>query len=444
MQKSIAEMREDAVKIFNKGVYAVEPRRAVKKFCRRDKDYFYAGSRKVHLPSIENLYIIGAGKGAAPMAAAIEELLSDYITDGIINVKYGHKTRLDKIKLVEAGHPLPDKNGEKGTKAMLELVKNAGDKDLVLFLVSGGGSALLPLPVDGITLKDKQNTIAVLLECGASIDEINAIRKHISSIKGGRLAKIVYPAPIVSIILSDVVGDDLEVIASGPTVPDSSTFFICADIIAKYNIEDKLPLSVSLHIKNGLRKKEMETPKADDPVFSQTSTLIIGNNMEAIAAAKKEADNMGYNSIILSSMIEGETKDVARVHAAIAKEIHKTGNPLPLPACVLSGGETTVRITGNGKGGRNQEFSLAAALDITGNDKIVLLSGGTDGNDGPTDAAGGIADNTTLTRAENLCLNPYDYLSNNDSYNFLKKLDDLLITGPTNTNVMDLRVMIVA
>ncbi len=444
MEKSIAEMRKDAVKIFNKGVYAVEPRRAVKKFCRRDRDYFYAGSRKFHLPSIKNLYVIGAGKGAAPMGAAIEELLSDFITEGIINVKYGHKTRLDKIKLVEAGHPLPDKNGEKGTKAIFELVKDAGDKDLVLFLVSGGGSALLPMPVNGITLKDKQDTIALLLKCGASIDEINAIRKHISNIKGGRLAKIVHPAPIVSIILSDVVGDDLEVIASGPTVPDSSTFFLCADIMAKYNIKDKLPPSVFQHIKNGLANKNMETPKADDPAFSQTSTLIIGNNMEAITAAKKEADDMGYNSIILSSMIEGETKDVARVHAAIAKEIHKTGNPLPPPACVLSGGETTVTIKGSGKGGRNQEFSLAAALDISGNDKIVLLSGGTDGNDGPTDAAGGIADNTTLIRARNLSLNPHDYLSNNDSYNFFQKLDDLLITGPTNTNVMDLRVMIVA
>ena len=439
----IAKMRKDAVKIFNKGVDAVEPRTAIKKFCRRDGDNFYAGFKKIHLPLIKNLYIIGAGKGSAPMAAGIEDLLYDSITDGIVNVKYGHKVKLKKIRLVEAGHPVPDANSEKGTKAILDLVKDAGDKDLVLSLISGGGSALLVAPVDGIVLKDKQDTIAVLLSCGASIDEINAIRKHISLVKGGGLTKIVYPAPIISLILSDVVNDALDVIASGPTVPDSSTFKNCIDIIKKYNIKNKLPFNVFQYIERGASKKISETPKADEPVFLKTYNLLIGSNIEAITAAKKEAENLGYNTIILSSMIEGETKDVARVHAAIAKEIHKTGNPVSAPACILSGGETTVNITGDGKGGRNQEFALASAIDIAGKDKIVVLSGGTDGNDGPTDAAGGIADNTTMIRAENSGLNPYHFLSNNDSYNFFQKLGDLLITGPTNTNVMDLRIMLV-
>ncbi|MEE8553562.1 MAG: MOFRL family protein, partial [Desulfobacterales bacterium] len=267
--------------------------------------------------------------------------------------------------------------------------------------------------------------------------------KHTSMIKGGWLAQAAYPAELVSLILSDVIGDDLDIIASGPTVPDSNTFQDCVQIIKKYNIQKKIPKTIANHIEAGVLGKVPETPKPGDPAFDKTHNLIIGSNIEAVIAAKRKAESIGYNTLILSSMIEGETRHVAQVHTAIAKEIIKTGNPLPIPACILSGGETTVTIKGKGLGGRNQEFSLAAAIEIAGEKSIVVLSGGTDGTDGPTNAAGAIADTNTIKRAQALGLDPNHFLLNNNSYKFFEKLGDLLITGPTNTNVMDLRIILV-
>jgi len=441
---SIEEMRGNAVKIFYKGLQAVEPGSAIKRSCKREGDNLFIGNRKYNLSGIENIFVTGAGKATAPMAAAIEDILGENITRGIINVKYGHTASLNRIMLIEAGHPVPDKNGMQGAGEILNLVEGAGKNDLVLCLISGGGSALLVLPAEGITLKDKQDTIKILLSCGATIHEINTIRKHTSEIKGGRLARAAYPAGMVSLILSDVIGDDLDVIASGPSVPDPSTFEESMNILKKYKILKLIPKAVVSHIRKGASGKIPETPKEGDRVFNNTYNLIIAGNMEAINAARQESKKMGYKTLVLSSMIEGETRDVAKVHTAIAKEILKTGNPLPPPACILSGGETTVNITGSGLGGRNQEFVLAAAIDIAKRKNIVVLSGGTDGGDGPTDAAGAIADNNTLKRAENMGLNPLNFLLNNDSYHFFKQLDDLLITGPTNTNVMDLRIMLVA
>ncbi len=281
------------------------------------------------------------------------------------------------------------------------------------------------------------------MSCGATIHEINTIRKHLSRVKGGQLANAAYPATIVSLLLSDVVGDDLDVIGSGPTVPDSSTYFDCLEIVSKYQIKKRLPPAVIKHIEAGTSGKIPETPKQGDKVFNKTINLVIGSNIEAITAAKSCAENLGYNTLILSSMIEGETRDVARVHAAMAKEVLKTGNPLPKPACILSGGETTVTLTGKGLGGRNQEFVLAAAIEIDAHETIVVLSAGTDGNDGPTDAAGAVADTYTLGKAAGLNLNPRSFLSNNDSFHFFEKLGDLFVTGPTNTNVMDLRIMLI-
>lgn len=441
--KDIAAIKNDAVRIFQKGVQAVEPGAAVKKYCRLEDRKLLVGEMVYDLSLFKRLYVIGTGKATAPMAAAIEDLLGSRIAGGIINVKYKHTAELDRINLREAGHPVPDNNGQQGAEAIYNLVKEAGDDDLVICLISGGGSALLPLPFAGLTLKDKQDTTNVLLSCGATIHEINAIRKHTSMIKGGRLAQAAYPATLISLMLSDVVGDDLDVIASGPTVPDSSTYEDCLNIFNKYNITKKLPETVVKHIKAGVSKKVAETPKPGNPVFEKTYNLVIGSNIEAIMTAKQEAENLGYNTLVLSSMIEGETRQVALVHGAIAREILKTGYPLPPPACILSGGETTVNITGKGLGGRNQEFALAAAIDITGKENIVVLSGGTDGTDGPTDAAGAIVDTTTLRRAKVLGLDPYHFLSNNDSYHFFEKTGDLLMTGPTNTNVMDLRIMLI-
>jgi len=441
--KDIKEMRGNAVKIFHKGLQAVEPGSAIKRSCKREGDNLFIGEKKYNLSDIKNIFVTGAGKATAPMAAAIEDILGENITRGIINVKYGHTANLNSIRLIEAGHPVPDKNGIKGADEILNLAEGAGKNDLMLCLISGGGSALLVLPAKGITLKDKQDTIKILLSCGATIHEINTIRKHISKIKGGRLAKAAYPAGMVSLILSDVVGDDFDVIASGPSVPDPSTFEESINILKKYKILKFIPKAVVSHIRKGASGKVPETPKEGDKVFNNTYNLIIAGNMEAINASRQESKKMGYKTLVLSSMIEGETRDVAKVHTAIAKEILKTGNPLPPPACIVSGGETTVNITGSGLGGRNQEFVLAAAIDIAERKNIVVLSGGTDGGDGPTDAAGAIADNNTFKRAENIGLNPLNFLLNNDSYHFFKQLDDLLITGPTNTNVMDLRIMLI-
>jgi hydroxypyruvate reductase len=443
MLNSIEEMRCNAVKIFHKGLQAVEPGSAIKRYCKREGDNLFIGNRKYNLSAIKNIFVTGAGKATAPMAAAIEDILGENITRGIINVKYGHTASLNRIRLIEAGHPVPDKNGMQGADEILNLAEGAKQDDLVLCLISGGGSALLVLPAEGITLKDKQDTIKILLSCGATIHEINTIRKHISGIKGGKLAKAVYPAGMISLILSDVVGDDLDVIASGPSVPDPSTFEESMKIFKKYKITKNIPKAVVSHIRKGTSGKVHETPKEGDRFFKNTYNLIVAGNMEAINAARHKSKIMGYKTLVLSSMIEGETRDVAKVHTAIAKEILKTGNPIPPPACILSGGETTVNITGSGLGGRNQEFVLAAAIDIAERKNIVVLSGGTDGGDGPTDAAGAIADTNTFKRAEGMGLNPLNFLLNNDSYHFFKQLDDLLITGPTNTNVMDLRIILV-
>jgi hydroxypyruvate reductase len=441
--KNISTMKKDAAEIFFKGLQAVEPGAAVKRCCKLDGESLFVGNRTYHLPQYKNLFVIGAGKATAPMAAALEDILEERISEGIIIVKYDHLADLQRINLIEAGHPLPDPNGEKGADAILNLAKKSGKDDLIFCLISGGGSALLPLPFNGITLKDKQDTIKVLLSCGATIHEINTLRKHTSKIKGGRLAQAAFPATIISLILSDVVGDDLDIIASGPTVPDSSSFADCMEILERYHIKDKIPESILNHIESGISGKTPETPKADDPAFKRTQNLIIASNIESLMAAKEKAERLQYNVILLSSMIVGETRYAAQIHGAIAKEIIKTGNPISPPACILSGGETTVTISGNGLGGRNQEFALAAAIDISGHKNVVVLSGGTDGTDGPTDAAGAFSDTYTLERAKEMGLDPYHFLANNDAYHFFEKLDDLLITGPTNTNVMDLRILLV-
>ncbi|MEE8448421.1 MAG: DUF4147 domain-containing protein, partial [Thermodesulfobacteriota bacterium] len=308
----------------------------------------------------------------------------------------------------------------------------------------GGGSALLPLPVSGISLEEKQRTTELLLACGAGIDEVNAIRKHISRIKGGGLARLVYPATLICFILSDAVGDPLDVIASGPTVPDSTTFSQCLEIMEKYDLTDKVPATVLRHIQRGVKDPGLETPKSAEPGFKKIQNIIIANNMQALKAAARKAEQLGYRPLILSSMVEGETREVARVHAAIAREIASSGHPLPPPACILSGGETTVTLRGKGLGGRNQEFALACALALAGLNRVVVLSGGTDGTDGPTDAAGAIVGGSTVKRAHRLSLDPAAFLRNNDSYHFFERLGDLLITGPTLTNVMDLRIMLIS
>ena len=437
------QLRKDAKKIFLSGVKAVDPVTAVQRHLQKQDDRLTVGNQTYNISDYEGIYVIGAGKASAAMAKPIEELLGDRLKDGLVLTKYKHTVPLDKIRIQEAGHPVPDQAGVGGTQQIIGVLKETSDKDFVFCLISGGGSALLPSPVESLTLQDKQSTTQILLESGANIHEINAVRKHISRVKGGRLAELAYPSRLVSLILSDVIGDDLDSIASGPTVPDTSTYGDCFRVFEKYKILEVIPPAVIDYLKKGVQGDIEETPKPGDPVFEGTQNLIIGSNILAVQAAEKKAAEMGYNSLILSTFIEGETKDVARVHAAIAKEILKRDLPLKKPACIISGGETTVTIKGKGLGGRNQEFVLAAALDLDGWNEVVVLSGGTDGTDGPTDAAGAIADGRTVSRAQALGLNPEHYLDENDSYHFFQKLEDLLITGPTFTNVMDLRLVMV-
>ncbi len=439
---STPKLRQDALDIFRAGLQAVAPEQCIRRFVARDANKLIVADREYDLEQFHRVYVVGAGKAGAAMAAALEEIVGDRLTDGIVNIKYGHTAAVKVIRINEAGHPIPDDAGMQGARDIAALLAQTGDKDLVICLISGGGSALLPLPVNGIALREKQELTNKLLACGAAIHEINAVRKHVSQIKGGQLARMVHPSQLITLILSDVVGDPLDAIASGPTVADPTTFQDVASILQRYGLWEKLAGAIRNHLEKGLQGKVQETPKAGDAIFNRAQNIVIGSNLQAIRAAGDKAAELGYAALILSSSIEGETREVARVHAAIAREIVSTGNPLTRPACVLSGGETTVTIRGDGKGGRNQEFSLAAALDIAGLDSVVILSAGTDGTDGPTDAAGAICDGESVARARDLGLTPEHHLRNNDAYPLFAALDDLVMTGPTNTNVMDLRLIL--
>ena len=434
--------------IFLKALSAVDPSKILKDRIRIERDRLLikteGDSEKVFdLNGVNKIFLVGTGKASNSMAQAIEEIFGDRITRGVITTKYGHLLPLKKTEIIEAGHPLPDRKGYEGAKKIQRLLKESGPKDLVIFLLSGGGSALLPFPADHIDLKEKQEVTQLLLDCGADIKEINTIRKHISRMKGGWLAKWAYPSTVIGFILSDVVGDQLDVIGSGPTVPDPSTFEEAWEILKKYDLLNEIAPSIRRHLQLGKEGKVEETPKPQEVVFERVYHSLIGSNILALLAAEKEATSFGFNTLILSSSIEGETREAARFHTAIAKEVISSGNPIPRPACIFSGGETTVTIKGKGVGGRNQEFVLAGALEISGIEKVVLLSGGTDGTDGPTDATGAVADHTTVHRGKSMGLDPKSYLDNNDAYPFFEKLEDLLITGPTHTNVMDVRILLV-
>ncbi len=441
-------MRSQAQELFRASLRRVDPYEAVRRFVRLEGNNLVLGQggeseSALDLRAVERVFLVGGGKATAPMARAVEDILGERIRKGIINVKYGFAEKLVHTEIIEAGHPLPDQKGLEGTRRILDLLESAGERDLVFSLISGGGSALLPLPAGTITLAEKQALTKKLLECGASIDEINAIRKHISLSKGGQMTRAAFPATTVNLMLSDVVGDKMDVIASGPFVPDQSTFEEAWAIIEKYALTD-IPESIRAHLQRGLEGKIPETPKAGDVVFSRVRNRIVGSNLLALEAAKEEAEHMGYRTLILSSRVEGETKEVARVHTAIAKEILASGQPLRAPACVISGGETTVTIRGNGLGGRNQEFCLAAALDLMDlPPRVVVLSGGTDGNDGPTPAAGAVVDQQTVQRGLQAGMIAAEYLRNNNSFHFFEKTGELLITGPTKTNVMDVRLVLV-
>ncbi|MGH7783438.1 MAG: glycerate kinase type-2 family protein, partial [Candidatus Binatia bacterium] len=438
----LRNMRQDACKIFAAGLRAADPAEAIFRHVRRHANVLEIADHSYDLSKYRDLYVVGAGKGSAKMAGAVAKLLWDLISGTIVIVKYNYSLPIPNINIIEAGHPIPDLNGSSASAELIDLLKHTTQEDLVICLISGGASALLTSPAEDLSLGDKQETTRLLLSCGAQIYEMNAVRKHISKVKGGRLAKLAFPSTVISLILSDVIGDPIETIGSGPTAADPSTFADCRGIIEHYGLQKKMPLAVTRLLQKGARGELEETPKPSDPVFDRVQNVIIGNNRLALETAKRQAEALGYNAVVLTHLVEGEAAELAIAHAALAKQIVNTGKPLQRPACVISGGEATVTLRGNGLGGRNQEFALAAALEISGLESVVVLSGGTDGTDGPTNAAGGMIDGTTIKRGEDL--DASDYLSRNDSYHFLNFTNDLLITGPTFTNIMDLRLILVA
>jgi glycerate 2-kinase len=436
-------LRKQALRIFRAALKAADPVAAVLRHVQVEGDTLIAGKRRYKLNAFRNVYVIGGGKAGAAMAQAVERLLGKRITSGYINVKYGHTARLRYVHLNECGHPVPDENGVRGAHEVAALAASATTDDLVICLVSGGASALMPYPAPPITLAEKQETTRLLLRSGADIGEINAVRKHISCIKGGQLAALASPATILSLLLSDVIGNDIGVIGSGLTTPDPTTFQTAIEVLERYGLLDSVPAAVKIRLNDGAAGRLPETPKQDHPAFRKTQNLVVGSNDLALAASAEAARDMGFHTMILSSFIEGETRDVAKVHAAIAKEIVNSGHPLRRPACVISGGETTVTIRGNGIGGRNQEFALAAAIEIAKLNGVVILSGGTDGTDGPTDAAGALCDGSTVEQGSEKGLDAQAFLRNNDSYRFFDPIGGLIRTGPTNTNVMDVRIVLV-
>jgi len=434
--------------VYRQALAAVDPGRAVRDSLSLDREALRVGDRTYPLKEFRRVFLAGAGKAAVPMAAAVEQILGDRLSRGLVVVKYGHGGNLDKTRVLEAGHPEPDENGVAAASEILEFLdRNLTSKDLLLVLISGGGSALTPCPVSGITLSDKQATTSVLLKSGATIHEINAIRKHLSRFKGGRLLRHTHDAQVISLLLSDVVGDDLSSIASGPTAPDPTRFEDCLGILRHYGIQAAVPGSVLQYLQEsgGGDGAPRETLKEDDPAFRNVQNRVVGSNILALKAAAAEAGRLGFAPLILSSSIYGNTEDVAKVHVGIAREVLQSSLPVAPPCCIISGGETTVRVTGSGKGGRNQEFALwcAREMETWGDDPVLIGSIGSDGNDGPTDAAGAWATPETARRSRSLGLDPDSYLNDNDSYHFFKTLGDLILTGPTQTNVMDLRFILV-
>jgi hydroxypyruvate reductase len=417
--------RKHALDIFHAALEAADPVQAVLAHIKCDgragREVLRVGRRSYRLADFDRIHVIGSGKASAKMAQALERLLGKRVTGGWINVPDGTKAKLKRIHLHESGHPVPDERGVEGARRIAEIARESGPRDLLLCVISGGASALMPLPVAGMTLEGKKAITRQLLASGATIHEMNTVRKHLSAIKGGHLAALGAPATVVALILSDVIGDDLSVIGSGPTVLDSTTIDDAAAVLKRFGI----PIP-----------QLTETPKTQ----VNAQNVIVGSNRQSIDAAAKKAKALGYRPIVLSTTIDGETREIARMHAALAREMMARGGTR---ACFLSGGETTVTIRGTGLGGRNQEFVLAAAMALESTPKVTIFSGGTDGIDGPTDAAGAIADASTLRRAAVLRLNPTQFLADNDSHHFFQKVGGLVKTGPTGTNVADVRILLV-
>lgn len=394
-------------------------------------------------PAHGRVLVVGAGKASGAMAAAVEEAWGDRITDGVVAVKDGYTVPTRHVRLLEAGHPVPDERGAAAARQIHALAQSAAADDVVLVLVSGGGSALTPAPVPPITLGDKQAMTRLLLAVGATINQLNAIRKHCSLLKGGQLARAAAPARVEALLLSDVVGDPLDVIASGPTTPDVSTFAEALDILDRFALRERAPQSIVQRLEQGVRGQLPETPKPGDPLFARVRNTVIGNNALVVEAAAARARELGFTPHVLTRSLEGEAREVARQFVQMARATRAGRGPVAPPACVIAGGETTVTVRGRGKGGRCQEFALAAALDMEGLRDVVMLAAGTDGTDGPTEAAGAMVDGESVARARARGADPAASLAENDSHDLLVGIGDLVTTGPTNTNLLDLYLALV-
>jgi len=428
----------DAINIFNHAVEVVKPSAVISKYIKIDGDLLTIADGKLKLNDINRIYLLSVGKAAAAMALEVEKILGDNIASGLVITKYHHALSLTHCDTIEAGHPVPDENSIKAATAIKKFLSSLTGNDLLLCLISGGASALIADMSEGISLDDLQQLSRLLLDCGASIHEINTVRKHICVLKGGQLLRHTNGAQVISLLVSDVIGDDLSVIASGLTVADNSSFADAWDVFDKFDLSLKIPISIKKYLQDGLKRHVMDTSKPGDSLFDRTANYIIARNEDALNAAKEAATQLGYHVNIIDKTMKGEAKEMAAtfVNALMTYKGNK-------PACLLMGGETTVTIKGNGKGGRNQEFVLAALielmqLNVPAEQIPIILSGGTDGTDGPTDAAGAFIDKNVLNNIKALSYDPLPYLLNNDAYHFFKQTGTLLITGPTQTNVMDI------
>ncbi len=445
-----SDLRSALETIYREALRAVDPASAVEAFLRLDGDTLLAGSRPCPLGQFRRIYLVGAGKAGVPMARAVEGVLGERLAEGLIVVKHSlGKETLARTQVLEAGHPEPNRQGVEASSRLIQFLdERVSREDLLLVVFSGGGSALLPAPVGEITFQEKKETTRVLLRCGATIQEMNAIRKHLSRLKGGRLLEHTAGCRVVAMMLSDVVGDDLASIASGPTSPDPTTYGDCLDVVRRYGIEGDLPASVVDYLRRGSEgapEGPRETPKPGDTRFERVQNAIVASNILALRAASSQARRLGLAPLILTSRAYGNTSDLARFLVAVTREVLDSGNPLAPPCCLICGGETTVRVEGDGKGGRNQEWALWCAREIAGwgETPVLFASLGSDGNDGPTDAAGAVATPDTVRRALRLGLSVEDHLRRNDSYHFFQPLGDLIVTGPTQTNVMDFQLVLI-
>ena len=429
----------DATAIFLAGVEAVKPEHFIPMHIHLEQNFVIIAGHKVDITSVNRVVVVAAGKAASAMALETEKIIGEHIDAGIVVTKYHHALPLQICTTIEAGHPVPDENSIKGGKAVVDVFKSSVPDDLIIMLISGGASALLADCPPGCTLEDVQLTVQALLHCGAAIDEINTIRKHLSLIKGGQLMQYT-PATVIALLISDVPGDDLSVIASGLTVPDNTGFEDAWHIIQRYQLADRLPAPVANWLRQGMEKKIKDTPRQGDKCFEKVYNKIVATNEVALQAAAKKASSLGYDTHILTPPMSGEASLQAKYFIEQLKQLSHDK-----PGCLLWGGETTVTIKGSGKGGRNQEFALAALCYLqegfrVENMHLTILAGGTDGTDGPTDAIGAVIDSTSLAATARDGIDAQQYLLNNDAYSFFKQTGSLIITGPTQTNVMDIVV----